>query len=101
MTEDTSLTISKVEKENEDTTTISFSGPDMERFKNRKPGQYASIRIFKDGEWSAPHPFTLSSAPDEDTLRMTIKKSGAFTSAIPDIQPGTPIQCNGPFGQFC
>ena len=101
MTEDTSLTISKVEKENEDTTTISFSGPDMERFKNRKPGQYASIRIFKDGEWSAPHPFTLSSAPGEDSLRMTIKKSGAFTSTIPDIQPGTPIQCNGPFGQFC
>ena len=101
MTEDTTLKIVKVEKENEDTTTISFSGPDMERFKNRKSGQYASIRIFKDGEWSAPHPFTLSSAPDEDTLRMTIKKSGAFTSAIPDIQPGTPIQCNGPFGQFC
>jgi len=95
------LKVVKVEKENEDTTSIYFTGPDMERFKNRKPGQYASIRVFKDGAWSAPHPFTLSNAPNEETLRMTIKKSGAFTSSIPEIQPGTPIQCSGPYGQFC
>jgi predicted ferric reductase len=101
MTEDTTLKVVKVEKENEDTTSIYFSGPDMERFKNRKPGQFASIRVFQDNTWSAPHPFTLSCAPGDETLRMTIKKSGAFTSTIPDIAPGTPIQCTGPFGQFC
>lgn len=101
MSNDDALKIVKVEKENDDTTSIYFSGPDMERFKNRKPGQYASIRIFQDGDWSAPHPFTLSCAPEDDTLRMTIKKSGAFTSSIPNIQPGTPIQCTGPYGQFC
>lgn len=101
MSQEDELKIVKVEKENDDTTSIYFSGPDMERFKNRKPGQYASIRIFQDGDWSAPHPFTLSCAPEDETLRMTIKKSGAFTSAIPDIQPGTPIQCTGPYGQFC
>lgn len=101
MTQDDALKIVKVEKENDDTTSIYFVGPDMERFKDRKPGQYASIRIFKDGAWSTPHPFTLSCAPGDDTLRMTIKKSGAFTSSIPDIEPGTPIQCTGPYGQFC
>lgn len=101
MTQEATLKIVKVEKENEDTTSIYFAGTDMERFKNRKPGQFASIRIFQDGDWSAPHPFTLSCAPGDETLRMTIKKSGAFTSSIPDIKPGTPIQCTGPFGQFC
>jgi predicted ferric reductase len=101
MTQDDAFKIIKVEKENDDTTSIYFAGPDMERFKNRKPGQYASIRIFKDGAWSTPHPFTLSSAPGDAALRMTIKKSGAFTSSIPDIEPGTPIQCSGPYGQFC
>lgn len=95
------LKVVKVEKESPDTTSIYFSGPDMERFKNRKPGQFASIRLFQNGEWSEPHPFTLSCAPEDDTLRMTIKKSGPFTSTIPDVQPGTPIQCAGPFGQFC
>ncbi|MBU1040659.1 MAG: FAD/NAD-binding family oxidoreductase [Proteobacteria bacterium] len=101
MSQDDALIIVKVEKENDDTTSIYFTGPDMERFKNRKPGQYAAIRIYKDGGWSAPHPFTLSSSPSEETLRMTIKKSGEFTSSIPDIEPGTPIQCSGPYGQFC
>ncbi len=101
MTPDEALTIVKVEKESHDTTSIYFSGPDMERFKNRKPGQFASIRVFQNGGWSDPHPFTLSCAPGDATLRMTIKKSGAFTSTIPEIQPGTPIQCSGPFGQFC
>lgn len=101
MAQEETLKIVKVVKESSDTTSIFFSGPDMERFKKRKPGQFASIRIFRDGGWSEPHPFTLSCAPGEDALRMTIKKAGAFTSAIPDIAPGTPIQCSGPFGQFC
>ena len=32
---------------------------------------------------------------------MTIKSSGEFTRGIPAIEPGTPIECAGPFGQFC
>lgn len=101
MTDADALKVIKVEKESHDTTSIYFAGPDMARFKNRQPGQFATIRIFQNGEWSEPHPFTLSCPPEDESLRMTIKKSGAFTSAIPDIAPGTPIQCSGPFGQFC
>jgi len=95
------LKIVKVDKENHDTTSIYFTGPEMERFKDREAGQFASIRVFKNGSWTEPHPFTLSCAPEDDTLRMTIKQSGAFTSGIPDIEPGTPVQCAGPFGRFC
>jgi len=95
------LKVVKVDKENHDTTSIYITGPDAERFKNRKAGQFASIRVFRDGSWSEPHPFTISSAPEDDTLRMTIKKSGEFTNTIPEIEPGTPVQCAGPFGQFC
>lgn len=98
---DTGLKVVKVDKENHDTTSIYFTGPAIERFKGREAGQFASIRVFKDGAWTEPHPFTLSSAPGDETLRMTIKKSGPFTSAIPELEPGTPIECAGPFGQFC
>lgn len=100
-TTESGLAVVKVDRENHDTTSIYFTGPDMERFKNREAGQFGAIRVFKDGAWTEPHPFTLSSAPEDDTLRMTIKRSGEFTSAVPDIEPGTPIQCAGPFGQFC
>jgi len=95
------LKIVKVDKENHDTTSIYFTGPDMERFKDREAGQFASIRVFKNGAWTEPHPFTLSCAPGDDTLRMTIKQSGSFTSGIPEIEPGTLVQCAGPFGRFC
>lgn len=99
--EDKDLSVVRIAPENHDTTSIVFAGPGMERFKGRKAGQFAAIRVFRDGAWSDPHPFTLSSSPGDDALRMTIKKSGAFTSMIPDLEPGTPIQCAGPFGKFC
>ncbi len=99
--EESGLSVIKVDRENHDTTSIYFAGPDMERFKKREAGQFGSIRIFRNGQWTEPHPFTLSCAPEDDALRMTIKQSGAFTSTIPEIEPGTPIQCAGPFGQFC
>lgn len=99
---DSGLAVVKVAKENHDTTSISFSGPGIERFKKRQAGQFATIRVFREGAWSEPHPFTLSCAPEDPDLRMTIKESGTFTSGvIPHLAPGTPIQCAGPYGQFC
>ncbi|OIO04720.1 MAG: hypothetical protein AUJ49_02370 [Desulfovibrionaceae bacterium CG1_02_65_16] len=98
---DKGLTVVRVDRENHDTTSIYFTGPDMERFKKREPGQFGAIRILRDGKWTEPHPFTISGAPEDDTLRMTIKSSGEFTNAIPQIMPGTPVACAGPFGQFC
>lgn len=95
------FTVVKVDHENHDTTSIYFTGPDMERFKKRQAGQFGAIRLFRDGEWTEPHPFTISAAPEDDALRMTIKSSGAFTNLIPTVEPGAPIACAGPFGQFC
>lgn len=95
------LTVVRVDKENEDTTSIFFSGPGIKNFKKHKAGQFATIRVFRDGAWSDAHPFTLSGAPGEEELRMTIKKSGAFTNTVPELEVGTPIQCAGPFGRFC
>jgi predicted ferric reductase len=90
----------KTERENHDTTSLYLEGDD-ENFKNRKAGQWLSLRVLRNDAWSKPHPFTISCAPEDDTLRLTIKKAGAFTSAIPDLRPGTPVRCEGPFGVFC
>lgn len=99
--EEKGLSLVTIVPENHDTNSIVFSGPGMERFQERKAGQFATIRVFHDGTWSEPHPFTLSCSPGDQALRMTIKKSGGFTSMIPNLAPGTPIQCAGPFGKFC
>jgi predicted ferric reductase len=88
-------------KETEQTNSLVVDIPDR-GFLERKPGQYATIRVKQADGWSEPHPFTISCAPEEGSLlRFTIKKSGGFTSAVPRLAPGTEIRCAGPFGAFC
>lgn len=92
--------ILKTIKENETTTTVVLDVED-ERFSSFSPGQFATIRIMENGEWSRPHPFTISGAPGEK-LQMTIKGNGHFTSElIPSLTGASKIQCAGPFGAFC
>ncbi len=92
--------ILKIEPENHDTTSLYLEGYD-ERLANRRAGQWASIRVLLDDEWSEPHPFTISCAPEDEILRFTIKKAGVFTSSIPELKLGTPVRVEGPFGVFC
>ncbi len=90
----------KAEPEDHDTYSLYLEGSD-EKFTGRKAGQYAAISIMRPEGWSEPHPFTIAAAPEDAILRLTIKKAGNFTSAIPDLQPGSPVRCMGPFGVFC
>jgi len=90
----------KTAPENFDTTSLYLEGND-ERFKKRRAGQWVSIRILRDDGWSEPHQFTISCAPEDEILRLTIKKAGEFTSSIPALKRGTEVKCEGPFGVFC
>jgi NAD(P)H-flavin reductase len=90
----------KVVPEDHDTYSLYLEGSD-EGFSHRKAGQYASIRLMRAEGWSEPHPFTISGAPEDSLLRLTIKKEGRFTSSIPDLKPGDPVKCMGPLGVFC
>jgi NAD(P)H-flavin reductase len=93
-------TVVKVVPENRDINSLYLEGAD-EKFTSRKAGQFASLMIMRPDGWSEPHSFSISSAPEDHLLRLTIKKVGKFTSAIPDLKPGTPVKCMGPLGVFC
>lgn len=90
----------RVQPESHDINSLYLEGTD-EKFQKRKAGQYASLRIMRPDGWSEPHPFTISCAPEDAQLRFTIKRIGAFTSAIPDLRPGMQVKCMGPLGVFC
>ena len=90
----------KTERENYDTTSLYLERGDK-NFRKRKAGQYLILRILREDGWSEPHPFTISCAPEDEILRLTIKRAGAFTSSIVDLKPGTPVKCEGPLGVFC
>ncbi|MDF1486563.1 FAD-binding oxidoreductase [Ramlibacter sp. H39-3-26] len=64
------------------------------------PGQFVFVEVQGKG-WKEPHPFTISSAPGEQRLRVTIKVLGDWTRKVRDeLQPGGAVLVRGPYGKF-
>lgn len=65
-----------------------------------KPGQFAFVEVEGKG-WDEPHPFTISSAPSEDRLRITMKVLGDWTRKVrEELKPGGTVKVRGPYGRF-
>ena len=64
------------------------------------PGQFAMVYLEAKDGWHR-HPFTISSAPEEPLLRVTVKALGDYTSRLAElIEPGMPAVIGGPHGRF-
>jgi predicted ferric reductase len=64
------------------------------------PGQFAIVYLEAKDGWHR-HPFTISSAPHEDVVRITVKALGDYTSRLAElIEPGMPAVIGGPHGRF-
>jgi predicted ferric reductase len=64
------------------------------------PGQFAMIYLEGKDGWHR-HPFTISSAPHEGVVRVTVKALGDYTSRLQQIiEPGMPAVIGGPHGRF-
>lgn len=68
-----------------------------------RPGQFVYLSPY-DRElasgYAEEHPYTLSSAPGEPGLRVTIKDLGDASRAIQRIRPGSAVKVTGPYGAF-
>ncbi|MCD9625039.1 ferredoxin reductase family protein [Rhabdothermincola salaria] len=65
------------------------------------PGQFAWITVGRSPLRVTEHPFSMSSSAEEpDLLEFTIKAAGDFTSTVGEIQPGTRVFVDGPYGVF-
>lgn len=65
-----------------------------------KPGQFVLVRILAPKLFLQEHPFSVSSIPKDDVLRLTIRKVGDYTTDIADLKPGARVILSGPFGRF-
>ena len=64
------------------------------------PGQFAMVYLEAKDGWHR-HPFTISSAPHEDVVRVTVKALGDYTSRLQElVEPGMPAVIGGPHGRF-
>jgi predicted ferric reductase len=63
-------------------------------------GQFFLWRFLAGDGWWRAHPFSLSAAPNDRYLRLTVKATGDGTSSIQRLTPGTRIFVEGPYGAF-
>jgi predicted ferric reductase len=69
--------------------------------QRQRAGQFLFVRFPSDRTLNESHPFTISSAPHEDVLRVTVKASGDFTRALfSNLQPGMEAVVEGAHGMF-
>ncbi|MBM3313483.1 heterodisulfide reductase subunit F [candidate division WOR-3 bacterium] len=93
-----SVKVERVTVENEakdlKTFDLSFVEPGERKAFEFIPGQFGFLSIAGVGE----APFGIASAPSEPLVRYTVKRVGAFTTALHELEEGTVIGMRGPWG---
>jgi len=93
-------TVEAVRHPNASTTEVTLRAQKT-RIKKQRAGQFLFVRFPRDKGLNESHPFTISSAPQEDVLRVTIKASGDFTRYLfQHLQAGMEAVVEGAYGMF-
>jgi predicted ferric reductase len=88
--------VNKIVWENKDIFSLYLEPKQDFKFKS---GQFCFLRIDRDNLY-ARHPFTISSTPNDNLIRFTIKIYGNFTQEASKLKKGDSIFLEGPFGGF-
>lgn len=75
--------------------------PKKTPIKRQRAGQFLFVHFPGDKVLKESHPFTISSAPHEDVLRLTIKASGDFTRYLfHNLKTDASAVIEGAYGMF-
>jgi ferredoxin-NADP reductase len=74
-------------------------GRNLDKLK-AQGGQFFGWRFIAKGQWWISHPYSLSAAPTDNYLRVTVKNLGDASSAVANLKPGTRVFFEGPYGTF-
>jgi predicted ferric reductase len=64
------------------------------------PGQFVFLSVQGKGVSREEHPFSISSDPQQDELRICAKIVGDYTLSLLALQAGDPVTVAGPHGRF-
>jgi predicted ferric reductase len=93
-------TVEAVKHPNQSTTEVILRAK-KDSIPRQRAGQFLFVRFPGDRTLDESHPFTISSAPHEDVLRVTVKASGDFTRALfAQLKPGMDAVVEGAYGMF-
>jgi predicted ferric reductase len=76
---------------------VYLSGHRLDRLPARA-GQFFLWRFLDGPGWTRAHPYTLSSAPAGDLLRITVKDLGDGSCRAAALRPGVRVLIEGPYG---
>jgi len=91
------LRVTRVVREGPGLTSIYVTGRGLDRLPVRS-GQYFVWRFLDGPGWWHGHPFSLSSAPNGEWLRITVKALGDGTRSLQRLAAGTRVLVEGPYG---
>ncbi|UDY22355.1 hypothetical protein [Nocardioides sp. Kera G14] len=63
-------------------------------------GHWFEWRFLTPALFLQPHPFSLSSHPHDNTMRITVRNLGEGTGRLRHVRPGTRVFIEGPYGRF-
>ena len=93
-------TVEAVRHPNQSTTEVTLRAKGSP-IRHAHAGQFLFVRFLGDKTLNESHPFTISSAPHEDVLRVTIKACGDFTRHLfENLKEGTEAIVEGAYGMF-
>jgi predicted ferric reductase len=93
------LRVAAIEAESADSVSVWVTGRHLERM-GAESGQFFRWRFLDRQSWWEAHPFSLSVAPNPQSLRITAKGVGDHTRSLSRLRPGTRVMAEGPYGNL-
>jgi predicted ferric reductase len=91
------LRVESVRRESADVISVVLRGRHLDELQ-AESGQFFRWRFLTRGMWWVSHPYSLSSAPTNDRLRITVKALGDHSRRLALALPGTRVMAEGPYG---
>ncbi len=91
------MRVAEVVEEAPGIVSVLISGRRLHRL-GAEAGQFFRWRFLAPGMRFSSHPYSLSAAPRPNMLRVTVKAIGDHSSRLRELEPGTRVWAEGPYG---
>lgn len=91
------LIVESVRRESADVISVVVRGRHLDELQ-ADSGQFFRWRFLTRDMWWSSQPYSLSAAPTNDRLRITVKALGDHSRGLAQVLPGTRVFAEGPYG---
>jgi ferredoxin-NADP reductase/DMSO/TMAO reductase YedYZ heme-binding membrane subunit len=93
------LTVQRVVQEAPGIVSVHIGGRNLHRLR-ASAGQFFTWRFVDGPGWTRGNPYSLSAAPTDASLRITVKDLGDGSSRLAQLKPGAKVLLEGPYGKL-